>query len=465
MKSTIHIAAGLLCLSLLPGCGQSTAAPAPMPTQMVKPTASLAPGIETGLVRIPEMRKSTPAVTKQKESSTEREPSVAVNYAEQDQQQEKSQRRQSRQEGKSQIGDEGQDAKKLKKVPGEAKRDDPRVSLPVAVAPLQSDSSAPPISPSSSSTPSTQTSAAGSNFPVVYGSATSTTTRAFKKPALPSNVPSWFSDNDKDGDGQLSMNEWPADKMDEFKKHDRNNDGIITLEEAMRTVPKAAPVVAAATPTATSPASTTPATTTPTVASTTTTPPPIVSNSSTAPAMTMRVGAPAGTPMSDDDAKRRVDQIFQFIDANKDNVLDEKEIENSRTIKSIEWKKYDANRDGKLDKAEAIALYKAEGNNMRGGGGGPFAGRNPDEMAKTMFDNIDRNKTGKVTKEQFPGFMRERFEEYDTNKDGFVDFEEYKAGFAKFMQNRGGAGGRGGPGGGRGDSGMGGGRGFGRGGF
>lgn len=171
--------------------------------------------------------------------------------------------------------------------------------------------------------------------------------------------------------------------------------------------------------------------------------------------------------MSEEDAKRRVDQIFTFVDVNKDGILDEKEIENTRSIKNLDWKKYDANKDGKLDRNEAIALFKAEGNNMRGGGGmGGMAGRSPDEMAKVMFDNMDRSKTGKISKENFPGFMRDRFADFDTNKDGFVDFEEFKANRDKMMpqgRGQGGPGGRG-PGGG-GDGGGRGGQGGRQGGF
>ncbi|HMO37117.1 MAG TPA: hypothetical protein PKA06_13840, partial [Gemmatales bacterium] len=242
-------------------------------------------------------------------------------------------------------------------------------------------------------------SAGSSNFPVVFGSANSSSSRPFKKPTMPSNVPGWFTENDKDGDGQLSMNEWPKDKFEEFQKYDRNGDGIITLEEAMRTVPKAevaaAPAPASSSSTTTTTASTTaPAgntSSTTSAASASSTTPAAASASTPQPAVfTMRMGGPTGgsgapaTPMNDDEARRRVDQVFMFIDSNKDGILDEKEIDNSRTIKSIDWKKYDANRDGKLDKNEAIALYKAEGSNMRGGwgggaggGGGPWGGQNP----------------------------------------------------------------------------------------
>lgn len=471
MKISNHLAIAFLGLPLLAGCSQSSAAHSPEPIPIVKPTASLAPAVEPGIVRIPETRKSTPVVTKKLDNPPADKSVVPVNYVEQDRRQEKGQRRQNRQdsrpEGKMSESKSLDNNEKSKAVVNETKKEDTKVSIPASV-PAQSAPSTPTLIENAgnftpTTTSPTSTSPASSNFPVVYGSAGSAAGRSFKKPTLPSNVPSWYSENDKDSDGQLTMNEWPADKMEEFKKHDRNGDGIITLEEAMRTVPKAAPAVASTT-TTTAPAATTTSTTPAASTATPTTPPPIVTSTPAA-GMTMRMGtATPGAPLTDEDAKRRVEMSFGFVDLNKDGVLDEKEIENARTIKNVEWKKYDANKDNKLDKNEAIALYKAEGNNMRGGwggggGGGAFGGRSPDEMAKTMFDNVDKNKTGKITKEQFPNFIRAGFDDYDTNKDGFVNLDEFKAGWAKTMASRGGPGG-----GGRGPGGGGGGPGGGRGG-
>lgn len=68
---------------------------------------------------------------------------------------------------------------------------------------------------------------------------------------------------------------------------------------------------------------------------------------------------------------------------------------------------------------------------------GVVASRDPDEMARTMFHNLDKKQEGKVAREDFPGFMRDRFDEYDTNQDGFVNLDEFKANFQKLMANRG----------------------------
>ncbi len=307
-------------------------------------------------------------------------------------------------------------------------------------------------------------------FTVTYG--TGSEARGYKKPTVPANTPSWFTDNEKDGDGQIAMHEWPGDRLDEFKKYDRNLDGFITLEEALRTVPKAAvasTAVPAVSTTTTAPPATVAATPSSPAPVGSTTVAPVAAPGATFSVSTSGPGAP-GAPLSEEDARRRVDMSLQFTDRNRDGVLDAQEIDNSRQIKAVDWKKYDANHDSKLDKNELTALYKAEGNNMArggmGGGGGmggagPWGGNN-DERMKTMFNSMDKKKTGKIAKEDFPGFWQSRFEEFDVNKDGFVDFEEYKTNFDKVMRNmrEGGGRGRGGEGGGRGEGG-----GPGRGGF
>jgi hypothetical protein len=58
------------------------------------------------------------------------------------------------------------------------------------------------------------------------------------KERLPAGLPSWFIAKDANGDGQVSMSEysksWTESQAAEFKRYDKNNDGIITAEEAMK---------------------------------------------------------------------------------------------------------------------------------------------------------------------------------------------------------------------------------------
>jgi hypothetical protein len=56
------------------------------------------------------------------------------------------------------------------------------------------------------------------------------------KERLPAGLPSWFTAKDANGDGQVSMSEysksWTESQAAEFKRYDKDNDGIITAEEA-----------------------------------------------------------------------------------------------------------------------------------------------------------------------------------------------------------------------------------------
>lgn len=45
-------------------------------------------------------------------------------------------------------------------------------------------------------------------------------------------LPAWFIERDANGDGQISMAEWPAAEIERFRMLDRNGDGFITPDEA-----------------------------------------------------------------------------------------------------------------------------------------------------------------------------------------------------------------------------------------
>lgn len=45
-------------------------------------------------------------------------------------------------------------------------------------------------------------------------------------------LPAWFKERDKNGDGQISLSEWPPGELAKFHQLDKNADGFITPDEA-----------------------------------------------------------------------------------------------------------------------------------------------------------------------------------------------------------------------------------------
>jgi hypothetical protein len=59
----------------------------------------------------------------------------------------------------------------------------------------------------------------------------------YRKHNLPPDLPEWFRTADGNGDTQVSLFEWRQDKkraLDEFLRLDRNNDGLLTVDEYLR---------------------------------------------------------------------------------------------------------------------------------------------------------------------------------------------------------------------------------------
>lgn len=53
-------------------------------------------------------------------------------------------------------------------------------------------------------------------------------------PNYPAGLPSWFQQSDSNRDGQVAMYEWDRRQLAQFKNYDRNTDGFITADEAIR---------------------------------------------------------------------------------------------------------------------------------------------------------------------------------------------------------------------------------------
>jgi Ca2+-binding EF-hand superfamily protein len=280
------------------------------------------------------------------------------------------------------------------------------------------------------------------------------TARKFKTAPLPDSIPEWFKRNDKDGDGQVAMFEWPKDDLQDFNKYDRNGDGFVTVAEAMHFAPKPPPATASNTPAA--PGAASPAASAP--GSTTTTTP----------------GAPLASASTDDRTRNFAQEIVRRYDRNSDGKLDQQELQSTTRLR-MGWQQFDANRDSILDLEEVTAYLRAQGGGFGGGGfggpgfgggfggggfgGGGFGGggdprggrgnENPEEGMRRFLGRFDRNNDGKLARDEFPRFFpAERFDEMDTNRDGQIDTQEFTKGMEGMRGRFGGfGGGGGGPGG------------------
>ncbi|MCH8827987.1 MAG: EF-hand domain-containing protein [Planctomycetes bacterium] len=137
--------------------------------------------------------------------------------------------------------------------------------------------------------------------------------------------------------------------------------------------------------------------------------------------------------------------LMRALDTNRDGTLSAEEIKNaSKVLKSL-----DKNKDGKLTRDELGGDRRGGGRGGFGGGrGGGFGGQggNRGNFAAAFIKRLmanDKNKDGKISKEEAPERMQRIFSRIDTNNDGFIDKAEIKKMTERFG-NRGGGRSRGG---------------------
>ena len=139
--------------------------------------------------------------------------------------------------------------------------------------------------------------------------------------------------------------------------------------------------------------------------------------------------------------------VLAALDADQDGVISKSEIKNAAAA----LKKLDKNGDGELD-AEEMRPTRSEGGRGRGGAqeGGPGGERGGRSAgAGGMMDRImsqDKNKDGKLSKDEVDERMLPMFDRLDTNSDGSIEKSEVEAAAAR-MGGGGSGGRRGGSGG------------------
>lgn len=115
--------------------------------------------------------------------------------------------------------------------------------------------------------------------------------------------------------------------------------------------------------------------------------------------------------------------MMQIIDANADGVIGDDEA--ASRVEGVYYA-MDADSSGDITEAEYMAVRMGRGDRMG-------EGRNKDRQAqmqerkKARFVEMDADKDGKVTKEQFLAAGKARFAAADTDKDGKVNPWEFRS--------------------------------------
>jgi Ca2+-binding EF-hand superfamily protein len=113
------------------------------------------------------------------------------------------------------------------------------------------------------------------------------------------------------------------------------------------------------------------------------------------------------------------DLLFRLLDTDGDGRLSAEELRNA--IKLLE--KLDKNKDGYIDRFE---LEQAMGGRPTPPAGPPAERPEVNRLVERAFEEMDRNKDGKISKDEARGPIAENFDRIDTNKDGFIDREELR---------------------------------------
>tara|TARA_B100000686_G_scaffold352268_1_gene453680 strand:+ start:1587 stop:2228 length:642 start_codon:yes stop_codon:yes gene_type:complete len=133
-----------------------------------------------------------------------------------------------------------------------------------------------------------------------------------------------------------------------------------------------------------------------------------------------RRGTDPRPPRSESPGQSQNNSLFQVLDRNRDGKLQQSEIDMAVVI----LRRMDQNQDGDVSQSEIRSLPRR-----------PESSRRPDQQNPNQnrpsrrpgLETFDKDEDGKISKEEAPDRLKERFDEVDKNSDGFIDKEEQAA--------------------------------------
>jgi Ca2+-binding EF-hand superfamily protein len=130
------------------------------------------------------------------------------------------------------------------------------------------------------------------------------------------------------------------------------------------------------------------------------------------------------------DPDAMAEQRFKQMDRNGDGFLTEDEMNDKMKVAQPNgeplWKKFDTNKDGKLDLAEYKAYFKEAVAQWGNNNGGPISGVEGVIMEEEWEKRPVVFRAGKLPKELMPGGVAGWFAQLDTDNDGQVGYYEWR---------------------------------------